>query len=161
MKLHAAKGKFFDREAVQKRLDAGVKKSLSKIGAFVRTDASRSIRSVGKRAKAKALAARMAGQKEGTSVVSKPGSPPLSHTGLLKKNIFFVYDDAIKSVVVGPILLNAKSGGKAPRLLEHGGTDQRKTKKSTVVAVYQPRPFMGPALDRTRDKIPETFKSIL
>lgn len=160
MDMESFKKNFFDKETVTKRLKDGTKKALSKIGSYVRTDARSSIKSVGKRAKAKQSIAFKAGKTDSASVVSKPGSPPLSHNGLLKK-IFFAYDEKANSVVVGPIKLNAKSSGIAPGLLERGGSVDKKLKKRTVVAVYKPRPYMGPALDRTRDKIPEAFKDIL
>ena len=62
---------FFDRQAVTSRMDPAKRKVLSKFGAFVRRTAKGSIRRRKKPA--------------------PPESPPSSHTGLLKKFIFFGY----------------------------------------------------------------------
>lgn len=90
---------FFDSKAVQSAVDRGTRKALSKFGAFVRTRAKSSIR---KRKR-----------------VSLPGAPPSSHSGKLKKYVYFGYDARQKSVVVGPV---AFSNSKAQSLLEHGGS---------------------------------------
>jgi len=102
---------FFDRAAVLNAVDKGTKNVLSKFGAFVRTTARHSIK---KRKSA-----------------SPAGSPPSSHTGLLKKFIFFGYDRDEQSVVIGPAKLN--SGTNAPHTLEHGGTSKTKGKKVHIV----------------------------
>jgi hypothetical protein len=99
-RLDKAKSMFFDRRAVQEACDRGTRQVLSKFGAYVRTSAKSSIR---RRKKA-----------------SEPGHPPSSHTGLLKKFIFFGYDTVAKSVVIGPTLL-ARRSGEAPEALEYGG----------------------------------------
>jgi hypothetical protein len=62
------------------------------------------------------------------------------HTGLLKDRLFFGYDPASKSVVVGPERVGKAD---APPLLEFGGSAVRKGKP----ARYRPRPFMAPALE--------------
>jgi hypothetical protein len=119
-----AQANFFDSPKVLKALDRATRKALSKFGAFVRRRAQTSIR---KRKK-----------------VSDPGQPPSGHTGFLRRSILFSYDAARKSVVIGPT-----GGGPspaAPRLLEHGGTGDVKTKKGTARGTYRARPFMGPAL---------------
>ena len=124
--IKMAKGNFFDREIVMKAVDSARRKVLSKQGAFVRTRAKSSIR---RRKKS-----------------STPGSPPSSHVGLLKQFIYFAYDPAEKSVVIGPTLINRPTG--APETLEHGGDAEivdRKTGKSHSVHI-EPRPYMGPAL---------------
>jgi len=128
---------FFDRKAVTSRVDKAARKVLSKFGAFVRTGARHSIR------KRKAI--------------SEPGSPPSSHVGLLKKLIYFGYDPGRKSVVIGPTPLN-HSGGEAPPLLEYGGRARRRGRKGKLVsATYRPRPFMGPAFEREKPKLPEMW----
>lgn len=97
--IESAKSLFFDRAPVKSAVDAGTRRALSKFGAFVRTRSRSSIR---KRKKA-----------------SKPGQPPSSHVGLLKKFLFFGFDPAAKSVVTGPVLAGPRSG--APETLEDGG----------------------------------------
>jgi hypothetical protein len=141
MKLSQAKSFFFDRKAVTSRVDKSTARVLSKMGAFVRTRAKGSIR---KRKK-----------------ISDPGSPPSSHAGHLKNFIYFAYEPQRESVVVGPTLFGgAKSAGKAPGLLEFGGTDViTGRKRGGQVAIYRPRPFMKPAMDAELPKFPELWKN--
>lgn len=136
MKLNQTKGLFFDRPAVANAVDRATRRVLSRFGAFVRRGARSSIR------KRKAI--------------SQPGSPPSSHTGLLKRNIFFIYEPQRANVVIGPILLN--TGTDAPALLEHGGSVTRRRRKRRVRATYRARPFMGPAFERERPKLPAMWK---
>lgn len=137
IKLSEAKRLFFDREAVTSAADRGTWKVLSKFGAFVRQTAKTSIR------KRKA--------------VSEPGQPPSSHTGLLKRNIFFVFSPETRSVVIGPILLNQRTD--APRLLEHGDTVVRRRRNRRVRMTYEARPFMGPAFEREQQQLPALWKN--
>jgi hypothetical protein len=111
---------------------------LSRFGAFVRRSAKSSIR---KRKKA-----------------APPGQPPSSHTGLLKKFIFFGYDADRRSVVIGPTRLNQKGRGEAPPLLEYGGkaTLVRRGKKKRVT--YQARPYMGPAFEKEKPQLPAMWR---
>jgi hypothetical protein len=137
IKLSDAKRLFFDRAAVTSAADRGTRKVLSKFGAFVRQTAKTSIR------KHKA--------------VSEPGQPPSSHTGLLKRNIFFVFSPETRSVVIGPILLNKRTD--APRLLEHGDTVVRRRRNRRVQMIYEARPFMGPAFEREQQQLPALWKN--
>ncbi len=129
--VNAVKKAFFDKKAVTSAIDKGLKQALSKFGAFVRTRSKSSIR------KRKAIAA--------------PGSPPSSHEGSLKKLIFFSYDAAQKSVVIGPVLKTG--GGEAPRLLEHGGTGRK--------GRYAARPFMLPAFKAELPNAPKGLKNLI
>jgi hypothetical protein len=137
IKLSDAKRLFFDRAAVTSAADRGTRKVFSKFGAFVRQTAKTSIR------KRKA--------------VSEPGQPPSSHTGLLKRNIFFVFSPETRSVVIGPILLNQRTD--APRLLEHGDTVVRRRRNRRVRMTYEARPFMGPAFEREQQQLPALWKN--
>jgi len=76
---------------------------------------------------------------------SRPGHPPHSHVGLLRDQIFYGYDRAAGSVVVGPRVF--KASRDIPGLLEFGGRHPR------TGAVYQARPYMGPALERAEPKL--------
>ena len=128
---------FFDRKKVIRAADSANRKNLSKAGAFIRTTARHSIR----RRKS----------------ASAPGSPPSSHTGLLKRFIFFGYERSRQTVVIGPMRLNQKAG-TAPAALEHGGTSvvveglRRRRRKRRVR--IRARPFMGPALQKELPKFP-------
>jgi hypothetical protein len=110
---------------------------LSKFGAFVRQRAKTSIR-----------------KRKGTS---PPGSPPYSHVGLLRKFILFAYDPTRNSVVIGPTLIRA--GSEAPRLLEYGGEAVRRTKIKTRRLRYRPRPFMRPAFEQEKTRLPALWRN--
>jgi hypothetical protein len=129
---------FFDKKAVRDKVDAGTRRVLSRFGAFVRRTARSSIR---KRKK-----------------VSEPGAPPSSHTGLLKKFIYFGYDPSANSVVIGPVRLSQNGRGQAPELLEYGGTTTLQRRGKRVRANYQGRPFMGPAFEKEQPKLPAMWR---
>lgn len=131
---------FFDRQKVLNAVDVATRKVLSRFGAFVRTAAKSSIRK--------------------RRAVSAPGSPPSSHTGLLKKFIFFGYDPDRKSVVIGPERLNQKNTD-APHTLEYGGmtTIEIRTAKRQVRIV--PRPYMGPAFEQEKPKLPAMWRDAI
>ena len=128
---------FFNTKAVTSAVDRATRKVLSRFGAFVRTRAKSSIR---KRKKA-----------------SQPGKPPHSHTGLLRRLIYFGYSPSRQSVVVGPEKLN--KSGNVPRVLEHSGTttivDGGKKRRVRIKA----RPFMGPAMIKELPKSQTTRAS--
>jgi hypothetical protein len=137
MTFQVAKQGFFDREKVKRSVDAGTRRVLSKFGAFVRQRARTSIR-----------------RRKGTS---PPGSPPYSHVGLLRKFILFAYDTQRKSVVIGPTL--TKEGSTAPRLLEYGGDAVIEDRGKAQHARYRPRPFMGPAFEAEKPKLPALWRN--
>ncbi len=117
---------FFDRPAVERAAAKASSFNLGKFGAFVRQTAQKSI-----------------AERPG---IAPPGHPPYSHTGLLKKNIFFAYDKESKSVVVGAIPINTDAPSGVPLLLEEGGQVSRGGRTVT----YSPRPYMLPAFNRER-----------
>src|SRR5690242_5646943 len=83
---------FFDRALVRREIGAANAAALSRHGAFVQRRARSSLR----RRKAPSL----------------PGMPPSVHTSdnyATLKNIWFAYDPARQSVVVGPLRLNLHS----------------------------------------------------
>jgi len=124
---------FFDKKAVRDKVDADTRRVLSKFGAFVRRTARSSIR---KRKKP-----------------SSPGSPPSSHTGLLKRFIWFGYEPAHRSVVIGPARLTQKGRGEAPSLLEYGGTTRLERRGKRKRAKVRARPFMGPAFEKEQPQL--------
>jgi hypothetical protein len=130
---------FFDRLTVVRAVDKAKRAALSKAGAFIRTTAKHSIRT-----------------RKGSA---PPGQPPHSHTGLLKRFIFFGYDPSTESVVVGPARINRTTD--APHTLEFGGTTaverRRKGKVRARKVRIAPRPFMGPALEKERPNLPKTW----
>jgi len=141
-KISQAKGLFFDSKKVIDATTRAERKVLSRFGAYVRRSARSSIR---KRKRA-----------------SAPGQPPSSHTGLLKRFIFFAYDPGRKSVVIGPARLNQKVGN-APHALEHGGRSRvtagrRRRRRVTRTVTIGARPFMGPAFDKEKPKLPAMWR---
>jgi len=127
---------FFDRKAVMRGMDRTTRRVLSKFGAFVRRGAKSSIRK--------------------RKCPSSPGEPPSSHTGLLRRFIFFGYDRSRRSVVIGPQRLNQKIGD-APHAMEYGGTStvieglrgKRKKRRVKMAA----RPYMAPAFEQEKPKL--------
>jgi hypothetical protein len=146
--LARLKKSFFDQKAVKDALDPAVRKALSRFGAFVRTRARSSIRPGGKSGKTK-------GGKAKTTKTSKPGQPPYSHQGDIKR-ILFGYDVAAKSVVIGPVVYGSKSG--APENLEHGGYARLKGGRRVLV---KPRPFMQPAFESELAKVGNNFRNLI
>ena len=127
----------FNADRVLSAVDRAKKRNLSKQAAFTRRSAKSSIR-----------------RRRRTSV---SGSPPSSHSGLLRKLIYFVYMPSTQSVVIGPMLTNQVQklrkyrivqNKTVPETLETGGRVTRTWVKSgRSKRVYiQPRPFMRPAL---------------
>jgi hypothetical protein len=129
---------FFDSPKVVRAVDKSTRKVLSRFGAFVRRTAKRSIR---KRKK-----------------TSAPGEPPSSHTGLLKRFIFFGYDPQKNSVVIGPARLTENNRGQAPSILEYGGRTSIQTKKKKRRVRIRSRPFMGPAFEKEKPNLPALWK---
>lgn len=130
---------FFDRKPIIDRLHRAELRYLRKAGAVVRLTAKRSMR-----------------RHKGAS---SPGKPPHAHVGRLRDLIFFGLDSATNSVVIGPSLLNGssrKGGQTLPALHEFGG--KRFNSRTGRDAVYEPRPYMGPALEATEPKLPFYFQ---
>jgi hypothetical protein len=143
---------FFDRPRVQRAVNAANRRALAKAGAIVRKTAQRSLR------KAPYVTRKPRGgeRTDFRTKSSRPGQPPYSQTGLLKRFLFFGYDPARESVVVGPARLAKR--GDAPHVLEYGGTtviDPRRGRRRRIRIA--PRPFMGPALEQERSKLPRLW----
>lgn len=163
---------FFDREMVVKQLNRSEKSRLSMAGAYVRRSARSSMRKA-RRKRVSELRddertayfaavdrAKAAGRKPPRIwyfAHSKPGEPPRSIFDLVRSHLYFVYDPASRSVVVGPAKLNG-STGSVPAVLEHGGTTTNSRGRSVYIAA---RPFMRPALEANVDKFPELFRNAL
>jgi len=134
------KALFFDSPTVIAAVDKAARKVLNHIGGMIRLTARRSIR------KAPSYKA-----------ASKPGKPPLSHTGLLRNYILYSFDPQSNSVVVGPAALNAK-GKNVPAILEYGGQSTVYSKNGKRKINIKARPFMNPALVGSQRKITDIWK---
>lgn len=128
-KLKAAKGLFFDRRAVRNLIDDRTHKILSRYGYFVMKDARQSIRR--------------------RKRVSKPDQSPTDQTGVLKRTILFYYDPKERTVVIGPV---GDASSTIPAALEYGGytVNSNGGRKQRIDG----RPFMNPANERQRKKLP-------
>lgn len=101
---------FFDGNRVLSAVERTERRVLSRFGAYVMRGARGLIRSKKK--------------------PSKPGQPPRSITGVLKKFLYFVFDPSKRSVVIGPARTNQISfdgqgepvKGTIPEALEHSGS---------------------------------------
>ncbi len=132
------KQSFFDAKKVRRATDSATRRVLSRFGAFVRRTARSSIRR--------------------RKRISRPGEPPSSRTGLLKRFIFFGYDTRARSVVIGPARLTRKGRGEAPSLLEYGGRTTLKRRGRRRRARYAARPFMGPAFEKEKPQLPAMWR---
>ena len=74
---------------------------------------------------------------------SAPGKAPHTRRGQLKRAILYAVEKARQSVVIGPVYPLI---GLSATAHEFGGRYRR--------ARYPRRPFMGPALEKTRDRLP-------
>lgn len=139
------KAMFFDRPRVQRAVSHANRRALSRAGAFVRTRARTSMR-----------------KRRGTS---RPGQPPYAHEGSLRRMILFGYEPTRETVVVGPVGFRSSD---APNVIEFGGRTtvvrrrrssrrgQRVVKTRVRIAA---RPYMAPALDKERPKLPALWRN--
>lgn len=77
---------------------------------------------------------------------SAPGTPPNSRKGQLRRAIVYAVENQQQRVVIGPYVNVVGTSGAAH---EFGG----KYKKQR----YDKRPFMGPALDKVKDRLPQEW----
>ena len=74
---------------------------------------------------------------------SAAGTPPNTRKGRIKNAIKYAVEATLQSVVIGPDFAVAADSGKAH---EFGGSFRREH--------YDKRPFMGPALEKIRNRQP-------
>ncbi len=130
---------FFTAAPVVRAVDRATRKVLSKFGAFVRQRAKTSIRPKKGRGSAPA------------------GSPPYSHTGLLRRFIYFGYDPRKRSVVIGPARFKERSPygpTTVPEILEEGGVVQAREDGKRVTRRFGGHPYMGPAFEAEKPNLP-------
>jgi hypothetical protein len=141
LKINQAKS-YFRPTPILSASDRAVRRQLMRFGAYVRRRARSSIR---KRKR-----------------ISRPGEPPSSHTGLLRKHIYFLYDPATQNVIIGPARLN-QTIGNAPEALEVGGVSRirrgSRRKPRTDRVRIQARPYMRPAFQAELPGLPKRFRN--
>jgi len=148
---------FFDKPAVTWAVDGAARRVLSKFGAFVRSTARRSIRKprrvpVGELSESQLRRYRETGTRP--FAPSRPGEPPRNQTGLLRDNIFFFYDRSERSVTIAPAKMRSDD---VPGVLEHGG--MTRVRPSGRMAKIEPRPYMGPALEKEESKLEPLWRN--
>lgn len=74
------------------------------------------------------------------------GQPPHTHTRRLPRAIKYAVEKRRQAVVIGPDVESLGTAGKAH---EHGGRYRGQR--------YAKRPFMGPALEKTKDRLPKLW----
>lgn len=74
------------------------------------------------------------------------GQPPHTHTRRLPRAIKYAVEKQRQTVVIGPDIQSLGTAGKAH---EHGGHYRRER--------YPKRPFMGPALEKTKERLPKLW----
>ena len=146
-------------DTTMKRAKSGMQRGLMHMGGYIAKTTKNSIKPAEKHSQKAQTALRHAMHLRGASeVYSQPGQPPLSKLGLLRNNIRYGWEEATKSVVIGPVKFNGR--GNAPAALELGiPTLVRVGKGSKTKMVMIPmraRPYMRPALAKAM--LPENVK---
>ncbi len=177
-RLDQAKGMFFDRKAVTSRLSRAKRKVFNRTGGLTRKIARNSMKPVSKRilkqiSNLRQEAAILVHRRQSPSVqarrrqiileiralqkqaASKPGKPPKTIVGTIKKQLLYGYDPATESVVIGPILFAPTSG--APETLEFGGSVQIGPRHVSIAK----RPYMGPAREKVQPQVAGFFRDSL
>lgn len=77
---------------------------------------------------------------------SAPGTPPNSRKGQIKRAIVYAVENEQQRVVIGPDVSVVGTSGAAH---EFGGQYKKQR--------YEKRPFMGPALEKTKDRLPQEW----
>lgn len=164
--LAATKNKFIDRPHIRRLMSKDKREAMAKVGSYIRTTAKRSLRTPPQKKPLKQLKSKQRRNRK-----RKAGGPPYTHPPqrVLKRSIFFTYDEKSQSVVAGPIKLpGAKkttgipvSGKKrtVPETMEYGGRVKlvssydytvsrwrKKAKYKTTTVKYPAFPYMRPAL---------------
>lgn len=134
---------FRETKALLARLDMLARKALVAQGSYIRNVAKKSM---------------------GDSPrPSPPGKPPRRITGLLANFLFWSYDPAAASVVVGPAAI--KPNAIVPRILEEGGDEMAHVKVGTAwqdkTVHIAARPYMAPALAISQERLPEFWAKSL
>jgi len=98
---------------------------------------------------------------------SKPGTPPHSHAGQLRRLMRFAVDKQAGEVVTGPMLFGNKSnvipasGATIPELLNYGGRASMLVQGGErVMAEYKPRPYVEPAQEKGQERFSKLLETV-
>jgi len=141
---------FFDKAAVMNQMDTRSRVALAKFGALVRKTAIASVKEASPSQHAPAgsppfshMAARRRAINRKRKAEGRPRVKP-GFKGL--KHILYAYEPAKRSVIIGPAS-NRKRSITIPEILEEGKLDTAE------------RPFMGPSFEKSREKLPDIWRS--
>lgn len=163
IQMRLRKARFFDRD-IFRGVEEGHKRALARFGAFVRSDARKSMRNarVRKTARNTITTRRKGKQVRVSRKPSAPGTPPRAVQGDIKRFLFFEYEN--KNVVIGPWKLPHKTKTRHPVPAMHEQRHpshaivRRRFKRRTVTQRYPQRPFMVPAFEKNKKKLPGLYK---
>ncbi len=163
---------YFDRKEVVRHFGPLKAKALSKIGAYTRTRARRSIRKPRRKSLGEMTPEERAdfkrrqriAKQEGRPapkrpfVSSKPGTAPSDVTGVLKRGIEFAADLQHDSMVAGPAVADTAMP-EAPSVLEYGGDTRLSYGPDFGQKVHvAPRPSTHPAFESALADLPELMQ---
>jgi len=133
----------FDGDKVRRAAKKASIESLGHAGAAIRLTARRSIK---KAPKARGRDEKGRFVSAGGTIPSAPGKPPHTREGQMKRAIVYAVEKERQDVVVGPDYAVVGPAGMAH---EHGGRFRG--------GRYERRPFMGPTLEKVRDRLPRMW----
>lgn len=131
----------------QKRVDRRDLRALYRTAGYTRTTIARSFRRAPKRGKRK---------------TSKPGNPPFSHVGTLKRLTKFKVDRKAKAFVAGPEIFEGKNktNEPVPKILNEGGTIKVVSGKKKQTFRIAARPFVAPAREKAAERLMTNLATI-
>ena len=161
----SVKSQFFDKDIVVNVINKNERRYLVRAGSYIRKAARNSIKNPPKAKKKsdKITGSENAQKYRANQQNSSPGNPPFNQTGKLKGGIFFSYDAANRSVIIGPEKL-ASGDLTLLSALEFGGRTRWKWKdpktgnKETGTHTIAARPFMRPAMERSKGMLQQIWK---
>jgi hypothetical protein len=126
---------FFDSDIVKKMMDGKTREALNRSGALVRMIARRSMRyvtSLGRQEQQVAAGDRK--RVTGAPAPSAPGTPPhaVQPHPWIRDFLWYAYDPASHTVVVGPVRLPNVGDKNIPALQEFGGRTMNRNKRRAV-----------------------------
>ena len=127
------KNLFFDKAAVKAMMDGKTAAALNRAGGWIKVTAQRSMRYVTSLGRQQGQMQRGERKRLNVPMPSAPGEPPHAIRGhsYIRDFLFYGYDPARHSVVVGPVRLPGTVVG-VPALHEYGGTQTLKARKVRV-----------------------------
>ena len=121
---------FFDSDRVKKHVDGKTRRALQEAGRRIRRVSQTSMRYVtSRKEQERKIAAGLQKRAARDPNVSRPGEPPraIKPHPWIRKNLFYAYEPAAQSVVIGPVGFPRGSG--APETLEFGGRARVRNKQ--------------------------------